>query len=595
MSHNGIVKQNVSHVVAFAIIIFVSVAIALTYVLTLKNQDIRQRAATTTTSTSAAPLCPQLKRYRADGITEVPDPSILVPGDVILYRGFADSAGTIVFVKCYTPVAGLQVCTNETVATQLVGTSYQANSNSFTIALGSYTLDASFTPAPPASPSPTPTPTPTNTPTPTPTPTATPTPTPPGQVNCDLYTGSWHFAQVASPITLTYIGDKVSFVINGSFPHIQECGRNLGSLVLVQNYNNPGTGQREYYRSNLAEVSSFSETQINLAPAFAYTNGAWMMNVRFCYGPQTNGQCQTGGGPGILFNIANPLACTSYALAKYIGSAGSGLGQFKYVSDVVSDNAGNIYVSSLNEGNVLNPAEHKIDKYNPQTQTWTSIMSGATYPGENGIISPYSMYTVDNELYFLDRAISNIRADNIKVINKDTGAFIRKIDNAVFGQNLTGIAIANDAIYVSGYEGNVTKLDMSGNLQNTFAPPGPTVSMNGMGADSAGNIYISNISGGKIYKLPAGGTALQLYMSSLSDPRNIRFDKAGNLFNTFSYVAGSGVRKYSSSGSLITTFGVGVFPSWGASGLALDNQGYVYTGDFKGSRVAVFYCSNYNQ
>jgi len=149
------------------------------------------------------------------------------------------------------------------------------------------------TPIPTATPTNTPTPTATNTPVPVAT--STPIPPTPG-ANCNP-ANQWVIYSITPQLTSTGL---YRLTVDGYFPSSYHCARatNNGntaagmSTVWVWG----GLGEKSYYRQNSTEVESLSDTRIVLGPQSYAIGSSWRLDVLFCTGPSTAGNCPGGSG-----------------------------------------------------------------------------------------------------------------------------------------------------------------------------------------------------------------------------------------------------------------------------------------------------------
>ena len=135
-----------------------------------------------------------------------------------------------------------------------------------------------------------------------------PTPTPDLSLepaDCNSFVSLWRI----DGIEPDYINGKVGFVIRGSFPHIEQCGRRTWSLVYFYkgNWGDWDFEEKSYYYEHENEIERISETEIILKPAFSFTDGDWSMWLLNCSGTRTVGNCtEVNPLPAEGISINNP-------------------------------------------------------------------------------------------------------------------------------------------------------------------------------------------------------------------------------------------------------------------------------------------------
>jgi glucose/arabinose dehydrogenase len=104
----------------------------------------------------------------------------------------------------------------------------------------------------------------------------------------------------------------------------------------------------------------------------------------------------------------------------------------------------------------------------------------------------------------------------------------------------------------------------------------------GLAFDSAGNLYVANNLAGNVTEYDSTGKYKATFASGLVQPSGLVFDRQGNLFVS-DYGTGiynSGVKEYSSSGSLIRTISLST-----PTGLGIGPDGNVYVASYTGDDV----------
>jgi len=152
-----------------------------------------------------------------------------------------------------------------------------------------------------------------------------------------------------------------------------------------------------------------------------------------------------------------------------------------------------------------------------------------------------------------------------------------------FATGLTPTGLAFDAagnLYAGDSGTNkIVKITPTGTVTQFASPvPAPT----GLAFDRAGNLYVAEQSG-VIVKITSNGNVSSFISSGLNLPEGLAFDGAGNL-----YVAdlnSNTIRKYSSNGSFLGTFGM-YNPALNAPrSLAFDRDGNLFIGEFSGKSI----------
>jgi hypothetical protein len=129
--------------------------------------------------------------------------------------------------------------------------------------------------------------------------------------NCPAVVSSWKIDSV----TPVYTNGKVGLSIKGSFPDIENCGRQkMGTAGFSMVYifkGSYGVEEKSYYAYKKDEVTSFSSSEIILAPINTFTDGTnWNVALFYCGQPASAGAC-SGSSASISKQVAvqNPLAC----------------------------------------------------------------------------------------------------------------------------------------------------------------------------------------------------------------------------------------------------------------------------------------------
>lgn len=129
--------------------------------------------------------------------------------------------------------------------------------------------------------------------------------------NCPAVVSSWKIDSV----TPTYTNGKVGLSIKGSFPDIENCGRQkMGASGFSMVYifkGSYGVEEKSYYAYNKNEITSFNSSEVVLAPINAFSNGTnWNVALFYCGQPASAGAC-TGSSASVskTVTVQNPLAC----------------------------------------------------------------------------------------------------------------------------------------------------------------------------------------------------------------------------------------------------------------------------------------------
>jgi len=243
----------------------------------------------------------------------------------------------------------------------------------------------------------------------------------------------------------------------------------------------------------------------------------------------------------LLVLTTSVLASLSY-ISKW-GTAGTGNGQFVTPNGIVTDAAGNVYVS---EGN-----GNRGQKFDNNGNFLLKFGIPGDVPG--GFVSP------------------------------------------------SGIAVDSAGnIYVSdAFTDKISKFDSSGTfvLQwgSTGSGNGSFLNPSGVTVDSTNNVYVSDSNNHRIQKFTATGTFISKWGSNGSGdgqflgPQGLAIDSADNV-----YVADTGndrIQKFTSTGTFLTkwgTTGSGNGQFTGPGGVGADTSGTVYVADTGNNRIQAF-------
>jgi DNA-binding beta-propeller fold protein YncE len=254
---------------------------------------------------------------------------------------------------------------------------------------------------------------------------------------------------------------------------------------------------------------------------------------------------------------------------------GSPDGPFWEPSGVAVDNAGNVYVADTRN--------NRIQKF---TSTGIFITMWGTGGAGNGQFNwPWGI-AVDSggNVYIADTGNNRIQKFT------STGTFVTKWGGlgTGAGQFHAPLGIAVDSV------GYVYVVDSSNNRVQKFTSTGTfvakwgvlgsengqfTVPM-GIAADSVGNIYVTDFNNDRVQKFTTIGTFLMTWGSKAAGegcPYGVAVDNAGNVYVVGGDTSRGWVKKWTSTGTVITTCGDDRFNT--PRGVAIDNAGNVYVAD----------------
>jgi streptogramin lyase len=137
-----------------------------------------------------------------------------------------------------------------------------------------------------------------------------------------------------------------------------------------------------------------------------------------------------------------------------------------------------------------------------------------------------------------------------------------------------------NALYVTDFNAQLMAIsnESASIIYNGTAPT------TGIAVGSDGSLYMSNNSAGTILKLSADGLTVTPFASGIGAPRNIVFDKTGNMF-----VAGFDATKNSSAIFQVSSTGVATVlyddPGFKGYDIATDGNGTFYEADYFGNTI----------
>ena len=156
-----------------------------------------------------------------------------------------------------------------------------------------------------------------------------------------------------------------------------------------------------------------------------------------------------------------------------------------------------------------------------------------------------------------------------------------------------GIAIGGDVMYVSESRGNrIQKLTVTGEFLMKFGTRGSgnghLSNPSGICLSSNGNVYVTDISNGRVQVFNPDGTFSSIIKGQgegvLQDPHAVAFDLSENL-----HVADSSskcVKVFTADGKYVCQYGSGILQN--PVGIAVDQDGYCTVGDYNGNCLSIF-------
>ena len=291
---------------------------------------------------------------------------------------------------------------------------------------------------------------------------------------------------------------------------------------------------------------------------------------------------------------AAPSASASFGLITKWGSAGSGDGQFAEPQGIATDASGNVYVAEDGNDDLGNA---RIQKFTSSGGFLTKWGSPGTADGQleraQGIAtdSAGNVYVAEyqnNRVQKFTSAGAFVSAWGFGVT--DAGAFYQ-VCTAPCHEGLPGApvlgapkGIATDTagnVYVAttGYANGdeIQKFTSAGaqvtSWGSTGSADGQFQFLGGVATDTANNVYVSD-GNGRIQKFSSTGTFLTKWDSDVSgSPQDIATDTVGNVY----VLAGTGIQKFTSTGTSLGDLDISDGCALGALGIATDTAGNVYT------------------
>jgi sugar lactone lactonase YvrE len=208
----------------------------------------------------------------------------------------------------------------------------------------------------------------------------------------------------------------------------------------------------------------------------------------------------------------------------------------------------------------------------PGTQTSLSTLANNGQASGTAVDGAGNVYVVDNA----NSAVFELAAKTFTatpVVPSGSGL-----------SNPTAVALdAAGNLYVSDTGNN--RVALVPNEQGTLNSADiSTVNISGLGTpaglavDGNGNLYVADSANGNVIEVPTGGGSQVTVASSLTNPRAVAVDAAGNVYVS----ANNQVTEYPAGGGSTVPYGSGFS---NPSGLAVDASGAVYVADSGNSRI----------
>ncbi|KQO17770.1 hypothetical protein ASF12_03655 [Paenibacillus sp. Leaf72] len=287
------------------------------------------------------------------------------------------------------------------------------------------------------------------------------------------------------------------------------------------------------------------------------------------------------------------------------GSLGSGVGQFKNLSDVTLDHSGNIYVADT--GN------HRIQKLDVSTNSWNEWKkSGGGLGSQLGEFrSPFGVAVDESgDVYVADSENHRIQKLDRLADSWSNWGYMGAVAGDGLGEfdGVTGIAIDDEGdVYAADYENHrIQKLDAitgswsawgkidgsSGTGLGEFENP------TGVAVDGNGNVYVADRNNHRIQKLDAGtgtwgawgkaGGGQGSGSGEFAYPSSVAVDSEGNVYvadtNNFRIQmleASTGTWKTVGGGNGRSEIGEFNYPT----GVAVDSSNNIYVADTDNHRI----------
>jgi len=136
-------------------------------------------------------------------------------------------------------------------------------------------------------------------------------------------------------------------------------------------------------------------------------------------------------------------------------------------------------------------------------------------------------------------------------------------------------------LFVSQYQGDTVRRIAPDGTVSVFANGFNTP--NGLAVDAAGNVYVANVFGGRISRVTPAGVVTQEFIS-VANPSNIIFNAAGDSLYIAHYRT-SRISKVALADPGNVSVWVSGQPLSGPIGMALDDDGNLYTGNYNNGNI----------
>jgi sugar lactone lactonase YvrE len=165
--------------------------------------------------------------------------------------------------------------------------------------------------------------------------------------------------------------------------------------------------------------------------------------------------------------------------------------------------------------------------------------------------------------------ISNVLSGDIVQITDegDTAFFDRTLERTL------GMTIVDNILYVADISGLVT-FDLTTDQKITTIRISGMYELNDVAADSAGYLYITDSSAGKIFRMRISDHSYTTIVSGITIPNGILFDAEHNRVLFCQFVANAPIKAIDPDDLSVTTVLTSGFMNF--DGLAIDGDGYIY-------------------
>jgi sugar lactone lactonase YvrE len=333
-----------------------------------------------------------------------------------------------------------------------------------------------------------------------------------------------------------------------------------------------------------------------------------------------------GSAGDIYFSAGNSVMkvgvngiLTRIAGTGQYGSSGDGgpaiSAQLAWPAGLAFDSSGNLFIADN--------ANHRIRKVTPAGVISTVVGSTAGYSGDNGPAAGAQLnwptavaLDTSGNLFIADTANQVIRRVSTSGVITTVATGLNSPEGVAVDSSgvlyIADYSVNDDGCGDIVYSGRMVKMTADGNTAIlTPGPPG-LESPRGIAIDAAGNVYVADAIGDRVWKVSAGGVFSVASSSSYGEydcpssgypdsnqlicPGGVAVNGSGNLYVTD--VGHSRIARISSQGAITNVVGDGTLGSyWGDGGKATesalyyplgvtaDNNGNLYVSDSSNSRV----------